>query len=601
MSYKFQVDLSGIIELLSEHLYSSPQVYVRELLQNGVDAVRARTKGGDGALTLETFADDAKLVFTDNGVGLTEDEIHKFLATIGQSSKRGAANANKTDFIGQFGIGLLSCFVVSSEIVVQTRSAKSADAKTIEWRGRDDGTYEISFPDIEMETGTRVTLHGKHGMEKFFAPENVRETAAHFGGLLPFPINFVADGTSEVLNRELPPWKREYFTPDEEREAFMDYGRELFQTEFLDYIRLESAIGGVEGAAYVLPYAPSLAGKRTHRVYLKNMLLSETAEDLLPDWAFFVKCTVNVQSLRPTASRESFYEDETLTATRAALGASLRGYLVELAKKDSNRLRRLIQIHFLAIKALAVEDEEFYRLFIDWLPFETTLGWMSLGEYKKRFPTIYFIPNRDQFRQMAGVAAAQNVSVINSSYVYDSELLAKHDDVFPDIAVEQVTPTSFTHSFAFLTLDEQDAAADFLRVADSCLRPFRCQAEMRRFAPAELPVLYLSNDDENFRRSVDQAKQVADSLWNSMLDNISGGFGGDEDFAQLCFNYSNHLVGKIARMSDDKLQKMAIQTLYVQALLLSHRPLNSGEMRLMNESLLGLLEWSADIDAGWIQ
>ena len=102
-----------------------------------------------------------------------------------------------------------------------------------------------------------------------------------------------------------------------------------------------------------MPASPSLATKRTHRVYLKHMLLSETAENLVPEWAFFVKCVVNANDLRPTASRESFYEDEKLAATRQALGNCLRDYLVKMARRSPERLRRLIALHHLSIKALA--------------------------------------------------------------------------------------------------------------------------------------------------------------------------------------------------------------------------------------------------------
>ena len=105
----------------------------------------------------------------------------------------------------------------------------------------------------------------------------------------------------------------------------MEYGRNTFGTTFFDAIPLHSDAGKVDGIAFVLPYSPSLAHKRTHRVYLKNMLLSESAEGLLPDWAFFVKCVVNAQGLRPTASREEFYEDDALVAAREKLGDCLRG------------------------------------------------------------------------------------------------------------------------------------------------------------------------------------------------------------------------------------------------------------------------------------
>src|SRR6185369_16210001 len=109
-SHAFQVNLAGIIELLSAHLYSGPHVYLRELLQNAVDAIAARGQLGEslpGEITVELVDDPAgtpTLVFEDNGIGLTEDEVHRFLATIGSSSKRGELAGLRGDFIGQFGI-----------------------------------------------------------------------------------------------------------------------------------------------------------------------------------------------------------------------------------------------------------------------------------------------------------------------------------------------------------------------------------------------------------------------------------------------------------------------------------------------------------------
>ncbi len=130
MSERFKVNLRGIIELLSNHLYGSPDVFLRELLQNSADALVARglvTPGHTGRIAIEWVprADGPPaLQFRDDGVGLSEDEIHRFLATIGESSKRGDVFAASKDFIGRFGIGLLSCFMVSDEVQVITRSAR---------------------------------------------------------------------------------------------------------------------------------------------------------------------------------------------------------------------------------------------------------------------------------------------------------------------------------------------------------------------------------------------------------------------------------------------------------------------------------------------
>jgi molecular chaperone HtpG len=164
MEYRFQVNLGGIIDHLSTHTYSSPQVFVRELLQNGVDAITARNilePVHRGAVEIELLrprvGDGPALVFRDNGIGLTEEEIHLFLATIGQTSKRPELLLQPTSFIGQFGVGLLSCFMVSDEVCVVTRSAKEG-GRTMEWRGRADGTYSLAVSGRETEPGTEVRL-----------------------------------------------------------------------------------------------------------------------------------------------------------------------------------------------------------------------------------------------------------------------------------------------------------------------------------------------------------------------------------------------------------------------------------------------------------
>jgi molecular chaperone HtpG len=596
MDYKFQINLRGIIDLLSNHLYSGPEVFVRELLQNGVDAIRVRQASEPdhcGEIALEVVAarggKPATLVFTDNGVGLTEEEIHRFLATIGQSSKGAEFWERPGDFIGQFGIGLLSCFVVSDEIVVLTRSARGG-SPAMEWRGRPDGTYSIKVLDLEMEPGTQVYLKCKGGCEEYFEPDAIERQAIHYGGLLPYAIRMQSGKGSRRINADRPPWRERHGSPEEQRRALLEYGRRTFDADFFDAIPLRSGVGEVDGVAFVLPFSPSLATKRTHRVYLKHMLLSERAENLVPDWAFFVKCVVNANDLRPMASRESFYEDDNLETAREALGRCLREYLTNLAKRDQKRLQSFIGLHALSIKSLALRDDEFYRLFIDWLPFETSQGHMTLGEFRKKNGVLRYVRDVDQFRQIARVAAAQSLGVVNGGYVHDAELLDRFNDVFPDEQVETVDPAALTESFDELSLEEREEVFRLVKAADLVLQPFKCSAEIRKFRPAELPALYSTSADAGFLRSVEQSREVADSLWSSVLDNLSEG-RGHGPYAQLCFNYNNPLVRRLAGLTNRTLLQRSIQMLYVQALLLGHHPLNAKEMALLNEGLIGLIEW----------
>jgi molecular chaperone HtpG len=602
VDHRFQINLRGVIDLLSHHLYSSPGVYVRELLQNATDAIRARQQlepGHRGSVRVELIEKQdgglPTLLFSDDGVGLTEEELHRFLATIGESSKRETLAERRNDFIGQFGIGLLSCFMVCDELLVVTRSVKG-EGRTVEWRGRHDGTYSVRASEHPLERpGTQVFLVARQDAADFFTAERVRQLAQHYGGLLPFPIHLVADGSTERINTEGAPWRRKYESASERRTALLAYGREVFGTDFIDSIPLHSSAGEVEGVAFVLPFSPHYNARQKHRVYLKNMLLSESAENLLPDWAFFVKCVVNANGLRPTASRESFYENETLAKAREALGQELRRYLVELAKEEPRALQRLISLHGLSVKALALDDDDFFRLVIGWLPFETTMGVMTLTDYWRTHGAVRYVSTLDDFRQVARVAAAQGLCVVNAAYTYDTDLIEKLPRVLADWQVEPFSASELPQSFEELSLDERESVFRLLKVAEAALQPYRCDVTVKRFRPKEVPTLYSSDAEGAFRRDAARAREDSDDLYASVVDSVVAGAPGS-DRAMLTFNLSNPVVKKLAGVTDRELMKLSVEMLYVQALLLGHRPLSAQEMRLLNQGLLGLI--AARLDGG---
>jgi molecular chaperone HtpG len=595
VGHKFQIHLRGIIDLLSKHLYSGPEVFIRELLQNGVDATRARQKIDSdftGNINFELHTPKGKpatLVVTDEGIGLTEDEVHKFLATIGESSKRMAEGDRPSDFIGQFGVGILSCFLVSDEIVVISKSATKG-TPAVEWRAKPDGTYDVRTLSSDLAPGTQVSLTARDDASDFFTYDRIVELSKHYGGMLPYPVRVTGGKRSEVINERGIPWRQEFSSEKERTKSLLAFGREAFGMEFFDAIPLRSKAGDIDGVAFVLPHEANLTARRSHRVYLKNMLLSESADNLLPDWAFFVKAVVNANDLRPTASRETFYEDDKLDKAREALGDSLRGYLVNMAEKRPEKLEKFVGLHYRALKALAVEDDEFYKIVIDFLPFETTHGRMTFGEYRRDNETILFAPSVDQFRQIARVASAQGQCVINAGYDRDQELLAKAPEMFDDVTVEEMEASEIVQSFKELTLDEQEAAHLLMTVAENALKPFNCEPELKKFKPKELPALFSTSRDGRFFRSLEQSREIADPLWGGVLDQLGKRERKSSAHSQLCLNFDNTLVNRLVGLKNKMLIRRSVEMLYIQALLLGHQPLNAKEMTLLNEGLLALID-----------
>jgi molecular chaperone HtpG len=326
----FQVNLEGILDVLSNHLYSSEQVYIRELLQNAVDAITAHRKVNPaiiGEIHIEIFKhqDSVTLSMEDNGIGLTRDEVIQFLSSIGSSTKRGYFEANRSDFIGRFGIGLLSCFMVSDNITLVTKSAKSE--KAIKWVGKTDGTYELTEIDSTMSVGTKVYLMAKQGKNKLLSEATVKELVVKYGNLLNYPIYFTNVNGKSQLNSGLAPWEENELEAAAKHQAILAFGNDVFEENFKDFFEISVDDGKTKGVAFIASRAVNAGAENTHSVYLKRMLISEKIDNLLPKWAFFVRCIFNTETLQPTASRESFYEDEHLEKVSEEIGEAIRKHL----------------------------------------------------------------------------------------------------------------------------------------------------------------------------------------------------------------------------------------------------------------------------------
>ncbi|MFI2761547.1 HSP90 family protein [Streptomyces echinatus] len=586
--HTFQVDLRGLVDLLSHHLYSSPKVYLRELLQNAVDAITARRAADPAApARVRLYPADGGLRVEDTGVGLTEPDVHSLLATIGRSSKRAEGlQEARSDFLGQFGIGLLACFVVAERIRVVSRSARAPEAPPVEWTARDDGSYTVrTLSDAERpEPGTTVYLTARAGAAEWLAPERVRTLARDFGSLLPYDVRV---GDEPVT--ELPaPWDRAHPSPAGRRVALARHCHELFGFTPLDSIDLGVPLAGVRGVAYVLPSAVSPAQQATHRVHLKGMLLTERAEQLLPDWAFFVRCVLDTDSLRPTASREALYEDETLAAVREALGERIRSWLTGLAAGDPERLSAFLAVHHLGVKSLARHDPEMLRTMLPWLPFETTDGQVSLEEFARRHPVVHFTRSVEEYRQVAPIASAQGVGVVNGGYTYDSELVEALPRVRPGTVVAELDADTVTAHLDAVDPGEELALSGFLAAARDRLDPLGCDVVLRAFHPLTVPALHLDDRAARHEQARAAAEEQADDLWAGIL----GSLRGSAPRARLVLNHLNPLVRRIGALGDPELIGTATESLYGQALLMAQRPLRPADSALLNRAFIGLLEWA---------
>ena len=342
------------------------------------------------------------------------------------------------------------------------------------------------------------------------------------------------------------------------------------------------------GVAFVLPKPVNPAAQRGHRVYLKRMLLTESAEGLLPEWAFFARCVVDAGELRPTASREALYEDTLLESTRQALGDQLRGWLVRLAQRDPDRLAEFLGVHHLGVKALALHDDEMLRLVEQWWPMETNTGRMTLAEFRSRHGLVRYAATVDEFRQLAAVAAAQGLAVVNAGYTYDTEIIERLPRLDRTNLIERLEPVDLTTRFHSLDPPVDLATRPFLVLAQRTLDRLGCEVVLRAYDPATLPALYLVSRSAAFQGDLRATRERVDEVWAGVLDAIAA--SGSEERPQLVLNHRNPLVRRVTALDDPELVALAVEVLYGQALLLGYHPIRPADAALLNGSFLGLLD-----------
>ncbi|WP_053955007.1 HSP90 family protein [Inediibacterium massiliense] len=583
----FQVNLEGIIALLSENLYSNQSVFLREVLQNAVDAITARKKIDDTireVITFDLYQDT--LLIEDNGIGLSKEDIESFLSVIGQSSKRNQNDLLNNDFIGRFGIGLLSCFIVCDEITVITRKLHSDEV--YKWVGKNDGTYHIKKLDMNIEYGTKVYLKAKEGYDEFFSYSYVYRMLNHYGGFLPYSIFLNYENEAVKINKDI------YSLVDDQESTYqwMILGKEIFKEKFIDCIPIYSHTANINGVAYILPRNASMASKIKGKIYVKGMFVSDQCEKLIPSWAFFTKPLLNIQNIRLTASREDFYEDFQLEKIRNEIEQSMKQYFYNLYKNDPQKLEKIINIHYQSLKIMSAEEDELYKIMIHYFKFETTMGKMTLFEIFNEYKSIKYTLTVDDYKQIEKTAKAQNICVVNGGYINDVDLIEKFNFIVDQYVTEMITPKDISEWFDELNFKEMKESDDFLYFADQVLKKHSCKASIKKFSPVDIPVVYHLSNGTKMLKDIKETKEDSISEDHFILAELASSFEDlfEEELSDLCFNYDHPLIKKLIGCENEEVKKSVIEILYVQALMAGHHKITKEENNLFSNGINKIMD-----------
>ncbi|MFI9269561.1 ATP-binding protein [Kitasatospora sp. NPDC052896] len=381
-----EVDLGGLVGVLATHLYSTPLVALRELVQNAHDShTRRRLEDPAGAAAatplIRVRGDAAARTVTieDTGAGLTEPEIHAYLATVGTGYTRLLREVTGSEeLIGAFGLGFLSAFSVADEVTVTTTSHREP-TRGHRYRSRGGEQYQVEPTDPRPVPGTVVELALKPEHAHLADEQALRGVLTRYCVLLGVPVHVGDD--ARPVNDVPVPWRERL--PAERRHA----ARMAFATAFGRRFEPLTAFpfGPVEGSDAVGLLWVQDGGtygssdNRDLAVYLRGMLLADDARDLLPGWAGFVGGVVESNRLTPTASREDLQRDEHYRALQRALAEAVVDGLYETARLHPAAWRRILARHGQDLLGAALCDERLFTLLADDVPVPTSQGDLTAG------------------------------------------------------------------------------------------------------------------------------------------------------------------------------------------------------------------------------
>ncbi|MCB9676883.1 MAG: ATP-binding protein [Alphaproteobacteria bacterium] len=383
--HQADVDLQGLLAVLAENLYSTPEVALRELVQNAHDSIRRRSVESPHAFEPEirvvTSEPDGVLEIHDTGAGLTDDEVRRFLATIGAGYTRLLRQQDPdAELIGKFGLGFLSAYVVSRRVEVETTSYQTPD-RTWRFTSRDGRAYTLEEADARG-VGTTVRLHLAPDHAHLANPVRVRTLLSRYGCLLPLPIL-----APERVNDEAPPWRRSFDNDFHRRKAELGFAQR-FEPVYrpLATIPIRPADGApVHGLVWVQDGASYATSDNRHvSLFVRGMLVTDDARRLLPEWAGFMGAVLQCDELVPTASREDVQRDALFGRVAAHVQESIVAGLRDLAENQTEAWRSIRRRHNEVLRGAALADPRLFSLLEDAITVPTTEGELPLSEVLER-------------------------------------------------------------------------------------------------------------------------------------------------------------------------------------------------------------------------
>lgn len=385
---EFQAESKELLQLMINSIYSNKEIFLRELISNASDAIdkykyleltsEGKFPGKNYEIWIEPNKAERTLTITDNGIGMSKEELIQNLGTIAHSGSKEFLNKikeakekNDLDIIGQFGVGFYSAFMIADNIEVHTKSVNENSGYVFTSNG--ESTYSIDEEDIK-DSGTRIVLHLRKNEEdenydKYLENYEIESLVKRYSDFVRYPIKMkviekvgkdnkdekdFTDGEEQtvikILNSMIPLWKKNKSkVTDEDLNSFYKANFNDFDDPLLSINLNVEGMVSFNSLIFVPSHIPydlySQNYEKGLKLYIKGIFIKEKAKELVPDYLKFIKGLVDTNDLTLNISREMLQEDPRLKKISETVENKVISNLKDLKNSDYDKYLKFYKLY----------------------------------------------------------------------------------------------------------------------------------------------------------------------------------------------------------------------------------------------------------------
>ncbi|KIA76864.1 Chaperone protein htpG [Parachlamydia acanthamoebae] len=600
-----EIHSENILPIIKRWLYSDKDIFIRELVSNACDAIHKvkilQDKGelsasSDDPFRIEIHIDkeNKTLTFSDNGIGMDAEEVQKYIAQIAFSSAEEFMEKykshNETDqFIGHFGLGFYSAYMVASKVEINTLSYKEG-AEPVRWICDGSAQYELEVG-TRTKRGTEVILYVDKDSEEFLDPARIRQILNHYCSFLPYPV-YLEDSH---INHEEPLWIK---SPSEcTSEDYLRFYRHLYPMDpdplFWVHLNVDYPFH-LKGILYF----PKLnrdfdISKNTVKLFCNRVFVSDNCKDVIPNYLMALRGVIDSPDIPLNVSRSYLQMDRTVRQLGNHISKKVADSLATLYRTERERFLECWSDVGQVVKLGILEDEKFYDKAKSFLVWKNVNGeWITVEEYLERNESkikdkVFYTIDGEHLSHFAEVYHKQGIEILVANSPFDPYLIQFLERKLTPVVFKRVDSDideSILDKEKEKTLLDAEGRTEAGKIADfvrSKLENENVEVEAKSLAAESVPGVVVI--DEQQRRMRDYMR--------SLDPKDASRVKGLMDKRKLVINTNSPFVSLVQKLDQiqPELTGDLVKQIYEMALL-SQKEMDPAELKEFLERNARLLE-----------